>query len=250
MRLRTVGCVAIAMSLGFSSFASATVVFQDDFEGSGYNNGDNVGSHSPDVGTWTTTLSSTIRDGSDPGYVAPAGAGGTYYASMQDRIVGQLDSLGIAATTGVKVYTEFDYYVPTTAGYYLDVITFAPSPGYRGPDFILKSDGTLANYTNISNQYNTVANFSFTAGVWQHASLVVDYGTGAASLTVGASTGNFTVADPSSTSVRELYFLASDLTNKVYVDNIVMSTTPVPEPAALSLIGLGAVGLLNRRRKA
>jgi len=248
MQFRTAGSLALVASLAFSSFASATVVFSDDFEDASFSNGDNVANHTPDVGLqWSASSNSVLRNSSP----APAASGGNYYASLNDRIIGQLDAAGITATTNATVYTDFDFYVASDTGNGLDVITFAPSPGYRGPDFILKPDGTMAYYTNASNTYNTASNFSFTVGTWQHASLVVNYGTGAASLTIGAQTTNFTVADPNSTSVRELYFInGNDNQNVVGVDNIVMSNSPVPEPASLSLIGLGALGLLHRRRKA
>lgn len=248
MRLVTLGSLAVVASMAMSSASSAAVVFSDDFEGSGYNNGDNVAIHTPDVGLqWSASSNSLLRNASP----APAGSGGTYYASLNDRIIGQLNAGDIAATTSTTVYTEFDFYVTSDSGYGLNYITFAPSPGYRGPDFILQPDGTMKYYTNASNTYNPVANFSFTVDAWQHASIVVNYGTGAGSITVGAQTGNFTVADPLSTSIREIYFInTNNNQNLVGVDNIVVSTTPVPEPVGLSVVGLGVIGLLHRRRKA
>ncbi|MCC7350432.1 MAG: PEP-CTERM sorting domain-containing protein [Phycisphaerales bacterium] len=252
MQFRTAGSLALVASLALSSFASAAVLFSDDFEGVGYTNGQTVNSTTPDVGQpWNPIAgsgSSTIRDGTDVGFVAPAGSGGTFYASLGDRIAIMQDAAGITATTSVKVYTEFDFYVNSAADYGLELITWSPSA--RGIDALIKSNGTLSYYTNLSNTFNPVANFSFTTNSWQHGSLVIDYATGAASLTVGSSTGNFTVADPGSISLKEFYFNANALQNNVYVDNIVVSTTPVPEPASLSLIGLGALGLLSRRRKA
>lgn len=250
MHLRTVGCVALVASLGLSSFASAAVVLSDDFEGSGYINGDNVSTHSPDVGDpWSASTNSVLRNASP----SPSGSGGTYYASLNDRIIGYLTSADQTATNNATIYTEFDFYVSSdTGGTGLNYITFTAWPGYRGPDFILRPTGTFAYYTNASNVYNTDPNFSFTVDAWQHASLVVNYQTGAASLTVGSQTANFASADPTNaTYIREVDFInGNDHQTVVGVDNIVVSTTPVPEPAGLSLLGLGALGLLSRRRKA
>jgi MYXO-CTERM domain-containing protein len=242
--------LAIVAGLSVSaSVASAAVVFSDDFEGD-YANGDQVAIHTPDIGLqWTGSTNSVLRDNTNT--PAPSGTGGAFYASLNDRIIGQLNAADIPSTANATMYITFDFYVASDTGNGLDFITFAPSPGYRGPDFLLRPNGTFAHYTNASNTYTTDANFNFAADAWQSASLVVNYGTGAASLTVGAETVNFTVADPNSTSMREIYFInTNDNQNVVGVDNIIISTTPVPEPAGVALIGLGALAALRGRRRA
>lgn len=249
MQFRTAGSLALAASLAFSSFASATVVFSDDFEGVGYNNGDSVGSHSPDVGTWTTVYSSSLQNSSPS---PKSGTGGSFYASLIDRVVGNTGISGAAATANTTVYTTFDFYVTgNVSGNGLDYSMY-DSSGNRGPTFLLKPNGSLAYYTESSGVYNTVANFNFATDAWQSASLVVNYATGAVSLTVGAQNANFTVGSPLSSNVRELYAINRNdsLSDVVGFDNIVISNTPVPEPAGLALVGLGALGLLRRKRKA
>lgn len=244
------GSLAIVGLLALSGITSAAVLFSDDFEGP-YAEGDNTALHTPDVGLqWSASSNSRLRDGSG-GFPAPSGSGGTFYSSLNDRIIGQLNAGEIALSTNAIVYTQFDFYVASDTGHGLNYITFAPWPGYRGPDFLLRPDGTFAYYTNASNTYTTDPNFDFTADTWHTASLVVNYGTGAASLKVGAETANFTVADPSSTTVREVYFINyNDHQNVVGVDNIILSTTPpVPEPTMVTMFVTGLVGLICFARR-
>ena len=63
------------------------------------------------------------------------------------------------------------------------------------------------------------------------------------------ATYTFTVAGTG--SVGKLSLLGTGTSDKVgaIVDNITMSSAPVPEPASLAVIGVGIAGFIRRRRK-
>jgi hypothetical protein len=60
-----------------------------------------------------------------------------------------------------------------------------------------------------------------------------------------------TVTAPAGTQIDEIYLLGNGNADKIaYVDNVTVSGVPVPEPATMSLLALGGLAMLRRRRRA
>ena len=114
--------------------------------------------------------------------------------------------------------------------------------------------------TTVSGETYTVsADFASAATSWQSALVELQLWVGGSNVAsvAGTQTGTFTTASVdyySGTAGQDFYVQVlftgaggSTNPNKAAVDNVQASVTP--EPAAMSLLALGAVGLLARRRR-
>jgi hypothetical protein len=261
--------LALVGSLAFASTVSAAVVFADDFDGPttffrARQNYDSLGVHPPDVGQDPWQQNGVLRDGSDAGYPAPkAGTGGTFYGEpgllpTYRRLDGWLTPAGGAATLNQVVRYNWDVYVQSYSGSDpfsgFEFSTFSTpglaGGGIRGHDIWLAADGTLGYYTGSEGLVYVPSNeFSFSTDTWISPQLVVDYSTGAASLTIGSQTKNFSFITSGANRADQLILSNASTGNHLALfDNIQVSV--VPEPASLSLAALGAVSLRRRNRKA
>ncbi|HEX8525295.1 MAG TPA: PEP-CTERM sorting domain-containing protein [Tepidisphaeraceae bacterium] len=93
--------------------------------------------------------------------------------------------------------------------------------------------------------------FNYNEGQTYHITLAADYSTGKVTTFVdGTPTGSLTFAAPASGVTTQEIFMhlngESGNANSVAIDNIVAA---VPEPASLSVLGLGSLAMLGRRRR-
>lgn len=65
----------------------------------------------------------------------------------------------------------------------------------------------------------------------------------------GTSTGSFTLSLTGLSGVTQVAVTPGDFGDWVGVDNVNYTTSSVPEPAALAVLGFGVVAMLRRRRK-
>lgn len=137
--------------------------------------------------------------------------------------------------------------------------------GGRGnnPDGLWIQDGlNLTNSTEIS--FNTgfgsaITSFSIDVTSWASGLVFNAYDMGGVSLIGTAITsyagaysnpGSYqTIAFSSSNGVSRFEIIGSQIEGNTSIDNVVVSTGQVPEPASLALLGIGLAGLAMRRRK-
>lgn len=154
----------------------------------------------------------------------------------------------------------------TSFGYSIDVY----SPAARTTRFGLGTDGTsifgyvTARFNTVTSQFDptaAVTNVRFSnalaADTLFDFRAVMDYGTKTMDLFFGGTsvTGGSTIpfADLTATALLDADFQVSSVagaTDRGFMDNYRVSTaSPVPEPATMAILGVGAAALLRRRRK-
>ena len=178
--------------------------------------------------------------------------------------VGTLTTVGgIAAPTSVSGFGSSDPAATgnqsaSTTGYSTNSGTqglqFSVNPaGASSVDFSfdLRASNTGSKYVGVffrtgANAFTSAGTFSLNAGgVFENGKTATLTGLGTATnldvriLAVAGPTGGFVAANPTS---------SFSSTGTLRYDMVTFSTQPVPEPASMAALGLGALALIRRRR--
>ncbi len=168
--------------------------------------------------TTSGTLSLTLTRAGGAKFDVSNNAGFSFPASFGSRSLDPFISINNAANFFVGDFASPVSQVQVSFGDYdsdEDMVTLATYSGPNGTGSVLGTstvDYPLASDFSINNNFGTVA-------------------------TTGGSIQSFTLSS------------AGSFPNSLYYDNIT-ATASVPEPTSIGLLGLGAVGLLGRRRHA
>lgn len=245
-----------ALTLGLTPNADATIVFSDNFEDAttvpGPPNNPQVGSYP--AGGLAPESTVVTAGGANP---ASPGTGTNILSANDDR--NYFDPTTTAAT-GDTIRLELDAQVGTSG---VQVLSFGliGDSANNGNDSqlqsiwirLLRSDSTVSvdAYNQSSGAWQSVAGLSYTPGQWQNYAIEYIVGESTFELTAGAATvtsSRLNVNPPGTplpSSINRAFLQASGGTNG-FADNI--SIDIVPEPASITLVGLGLAAMLGRRR--
>ncbi len=174
-------------------------------------------------------------------------------------------SSGIHAEAAVIYDNQATFISTLQPGYYLETFQSTSPPNYssNGFSYTLSSNGALYHSSSISANPGSFLTITFTSGNVMAVggdffSKQVDFLPGPA--VVSLSDGTQAFYSPDFSSSRFLGFVSEDsfitsLTvealgafDSANLDNVIVGTT-VPEPSAALLLGLGAWGVVARRRR-
>ncbi|MBU4272136.1 MAG: PEP-CTERM sorting domain-containing protein [Planctomycetes bacterium] len=251
----TIALVLISL-VCFSSPASATIIFQDSFEGQTV--GAAVSTLTPPIGLSYTGSAGTVRDTSTvpPGgggggsskFVAGSTAGGDWmFTKPADR----------TATAGQVITTELDaYYVSSTETTCNTFTTFpgdGTTWGTSAWQIGVSPTGVLKKYEGGADWVNVAGAPTIHTDQWIHVKVVGDYTAKTFTATVDGFTfsGVFSTGASAGNTYGKLYVSSPNYTSMFY-DNVAVYTGVIPEPSTLVLLASGLVGLLCyawRKRK-
>ena len=155
-----------------------------------------------------------------------------------------------SGTQGIYGFTG----VPTTATAATAIITGVTGQGTNPYDFTFSPDGKTAY---VADATLGIQKFTLSGGVWSLAYNITTASTGVTGLGVNFSGTNpviyavnpttlYTYTDTGVAGAATA--IASAVTNDAFRGLEVVPSAAVPEPASLSLLGLGGLTLLRRRR--
>ncbi|MDB5325991.1 MAG: hypothetical protein JWM57_1560 [Phycisphaerales bacterium] len=178
-----------------------------------------------------TTAAPTVTFDSTHNLGGPAGSGSAKFTASLNGTAAGVAFTADAMYPAVTAYNiSFDLMVDTAS---------ASGAANHGAGYFQVQTRLTDNYNSSDSGYNeNLGNPAYDSvahyGVWEHISIPLG----------PATTGNgvraITIQDYNNDSING--------TVTYYVDNLVLTTTPTPEPATFGLIGIGG-GLLMRRRR-
>ncbi|HMP07370.1 MAG TPA: PEP-CTERM sorting domain-containing protein [Lacipirellulaceae bacterium] len=181
------------------------------------------------------------------------GALGNKYLSLVDANNGSSNAsirYSVATTaysqgTADEISVQFDFFQPNSGGQSLNLRLGQNANNLAGPDVFIANGDITVNQLNVAttstNQYDPT----------QVNTLLLSVAGGKYSLSINGviklSNLDFRNAGVGIPEVG--WFIGNTAVQTMYVDNILISnTSAIPEPASLSLLGLGGLALLRRRR--
>jgi hypothetical protein len=218
--------ILVAAVVGASATAGATVIADWTFETSLPTT---AGPFSPETGAGAASGSHSASST----YSNPAGNGSAHSFSSTAWNVGDYYQFTVSTTGLSNIQLMFDQTSSNTG------------PG----NFQLEYSTTGSSFTNIGTAYTVLANGTPNPA-WNAttSSSAYTFSDNLSSITAlnNDATIYLRLADASTVSANGAT-VASGGTDRV--DNVIVQGSPVPEPMSLSIIAIGAVGLLGRRRR-
>jgi hypothetical protein len=229
----------------------AGVVFSDNFEDAAANalpNAPQVGAYPTDTATDPESIV-VAAGGSRP--ASPATGSNLLYIFGKQRNYGLFDASGAgtvryeldarleSATTAFSIGMTGD-----TGTASLDLL-----PTTLWLQFL--SSGEIQAYDSTNGGWQTISGISQTPGAWQHYAIEYELGATSYTVTAGANTvtnGRFN-GTTSASQMNHVFANGGTNSTAAYIDNVVVTFAPVPEPGSLALLAGGAGLLLARRRR-
>jgi len=268
----------VSMSAWTAADATPITIYQDNFE-----NVDPGDAPAPSPGSYFAAGSNGAVVAAGAGsYPAATATGGSQFLRMDAAAGVGSRNTGIITTPATGVGSSFrlemEVYNPSpnsgnAFGFGSELpgesgVTTGISTNTRRVSLQLRFSGTSTqiyrpNTAGTANAYSTIAGLTTTLSAW--TKVVIEYvlGENQITLTVGEH-APVVITDPfvgivasgsvtpvtSVTQVDTVFVATTSSGSLGYVDNILATWTPIPEPASLGLLGLGGVLMLVRRRQA
>ena len=230
---------ALAALIVTPSFADTLA--QWTFESSGLSGST---TYAPGAGTATTNF--YAEGGLQAGTAAATGfhTGAATYSSPAGN--------GSAKSLSVNTWAVGDYWQLqlSTTGYHGLSLSYDQTSSGTGPrDFALSYSLDGTSFTAIGSTYSVLANAAPNApwnAVTSSSAYTMSYDLGSITALEDSPTVYFRITDVDTTSANGGTVAAAGTDR---IDNFSLFTTPVPEPSAAALCGLGCAALLIRLRK-
>ena len=274
--------VVLACSTVLCSAAQAAVVFSDTFEDDTVNmDPNNTKGTSDDIvlqGDWFHYNRANVPAGdinvtnaSSPG--APAGSNYLRVSRTTGADAGIAAAITHESTpfTNGTITTSYNLYVPNlfatvgNMGILVGVSNLSNDSSAAGllgggPTVVLRDDSgdNMGHFRYFSNNFGTATDLSVPRLIedeWRTVTMVMNLIDGDANentftLDYSGDEAGPTGPLPFNTSVGAISGIGFNAQpgGTYYIDNLVVDYQPIPEPTALAALGLGALGLLGRRR--
>ncbi len=250
--------VILGICAMLATIANAQIVFQDDFEnvpGVTWPDFSNDSDPIAQTGSYIQVIEqrSGISDSMVDVQVVSNAAPGSPDGSNNYLVIDRVSQAGIRAGFSQRVTEkttiEFDYFVTADAqhGYGMTVVmqdTAGATWAGWGISSQFKTNGWYLGHPNGSaNAF--IINLPLNA--WAHAKYEIDFDAGTYDISVNDQTYTGIAFDAAVTGLQQIYIGGEYNGSTSYIDNLVVST--VPEPATISILGLGIAGLITRRKK-
>lgn len=243
--------VSVASILFLAAKAPAAVYFQDNFEtapevstAAPVTGGDVDADPVAQVGSWR------IKDKAGPNseqvtnFSPPGAHGGNNYARMTDSTDSQLHADLTSAQTGDLT---LDAWVNVTNAVGVRIFLQEGATdnangwltwGEAGSGFMGYRFGGSWNITTVPYVENT----------WQHLTVVMHVASDTMDLTLDGNTQTAIPFNSAASNIGNIFFASGGLTQRAYIDDVVVFTGAIPEPSPLALLGLSSALGTRRRR--
>ena len=240
LAMMVVGVVALQASAVFiENTSTSTVIFYDDFESASVDGYPDNGAY---PGHWTAYKEgggqTAIQIKTGPVFEGQQSLRQAAGSLLEYPVCKVFANFASQATPGDAIHVEFMYYTPGT---------------HNGKDLMLRVEGTggSAGFYMWDNQtvvvdLNTVdTGLRMNVGAWNKCEVDFTLGSSTYDVTINGTTASGRAAGSAITDVDNTQFRLLYRYSEYYID-----ASRVPEPMTLSLLAVGAVMAIFRRRRA